>query len=123
MVRIKLCGHTTPDDAKLASKLGADMIGVIVGVSVSTPREVSLVQARKILDSISGAAETVAVTMPESFEEGKDLAAKLDVDYLQIHSSLPASELGRIKEGTGKKIIGVSKVTRGSLGSHELISR
>ncbi|KXA91256.1 hypothetical protein AKJ57_01960, partial [candidate division MSBL1 archaeon SCGC-AAA259A05] len=31
--------------------------------------------------------------------------------------------LGRIKEGTGKKIIGVSKVTRGSLGSHELISR
>lgn len=123
MVKIKLCGHTQPDDAKLACRLGADMVGVIVGVSVSTPREVSLMQARKILDSISAPTETVAVTMPRNFEEGRELASELDVDYLQIHSSLPASELERMREETGKKIIGVSKVTRGSSESENQIFR
>ncbi|KXA93292.1 hypothetical protein AKJ65_06450 [candidate division MSBL1 archaeon SCGC-AAA259E19] len=123
MVRVKLCGHTRPDDARLADELGADMIGIIVGVSVPTPREVSLVQARRILDSISGDVETVTVTMPESFEDGRDLALKLDVDYLQIHSSLPPSELRKLREGTEKKIIGVSKVTQGSSESQNQISR
>lgn len=114
MVKIKVCGITNPRDAKLACSFGADMIGVIVQVNVSTPRKISLAKAKKIFKSARKDVERVVVTMPETLEDVRNISDKLDVDYFQIHSPLSNSELreiGRIVKGS---IIGVCSVKENS---------
>lgn len=123
MVKVKICGLTAHEDAKLACDLGADMIGVIIKVDVSTPREVDFSQARKILGSVSRGVSTVAVSMPKGLEEAQELAGELDTDYLQIHSPLPQSELRRIRKEIGRDLIGVVSVPRNPEDPEEVISR
>jgi len=48
-IKIKVCGITTVEDARLVAESGADYIGVIVGVDVS-PRNLSLDSARLICE-------------------------------------------------------------------------
>jgi len=48
-IKIKVCGITTVDDARLVAESGADYIGVIVGVDFS-PRNLSLDSARLICE-------------------------------------------------------------------------
>ncbi|KXB05993.1 hypothetical protein AKJ53_01605 [candidate division MSBL1 archaeon SCGC-AAA382F02] len=123
MVKVKICGLTSPEDAKMARDLGADLVGVIVNVTVSTPREISSGKAEDILDSVRDQADTVVVTMPETLEEVNNLADRLDPDYLQIHSSLSPSKLLQIKRETGRKIIGVLSIPQNPNNSGDVISR
>lgn len=123
MVKVKICGLTAHEDAKLACDLGADMIGVIIKVDVSTPREVDFSQARKILGSVSRGVSTVAVSMPKGLEEAQELAGELDTDYLQIHFPLLQSELRRIRKEIGRDLIGVVSVPRNPEDPEEVISR
>jgi len=48
-IKIKVCGITTVDDARLAAEAGADYIGVIIEVDAS-PRRLSVEQARPICE-------------------------------------------------------------------------
>lgn len=123
MVKVKICGFTTPEDARTACDCGADMIGVISRVTVSTPRELSFLQARKILGAVPEGIDTVAVSMPRNLEEAKVLDEELDTDYLQVHSPLSRPELQRIKEEIRKKIIGVFSVPEEFDEPEELISQ
>jgi phosphoribosylanthranilate isomerase len=50
MVRIKICGVTTPDDARLAADLGADAMGL--NVYPQSPRFVTPVQAAAIVRAL-----------------------------------------------------------------------
>ena len=49
-MKVKICGITTVEDARLAAEVGADYIGVIVGVSFS-PRILPLEQSRAICEN------------------------------------------------------------------------
>ncbi len=110
MVKVKICGITNHRDAELASEAGADMLGVIVNVNVSTPREISVSKASSILEKVNDKVETVVVTMPENADEAEKVAEKINPDYLQIHLPLSSTALKNIKKQTGKPIIGVSKI-------------
>ncbi|MFC2025118.1 phosphoribosylanthranilate isomerase [Chloroflexota bacterium] len=48
-IKIKICGITTVEDARLVAEAGADYIGVIVGIDFS-PRLLSVEQARPICE-------------------------------------------------------------------------
>lgn len=48
-IKVKVCGITTVEDARIVAEAGADYIGVIVGIDVS-PSQLTLEQARPICE-------------------------------------------------------------------------
>lgn len=123
MVKVKICGLTSPKDAELACELGVDFLGVIVDVSVDTPREINFDRARKVLEAASEQVDTVAVTMPESLDDALKVSEEIGPDYLQVHSPLPKSQLRQIKREANSKIIGVFSIPQGLMNSDDLLSR
>ncbi|KXA97336.1 hypothetical protein AKJ39_03405, partial [candidate division MSBL1 archaeon SCGC-AAA259J03] len=71
MVKVKVCGLTSAEDAQMVCNNGADFVGAIVDVKVPTPREISPTKARKILEIVPEDVEKVVVTMPENVQEAK----------------------------------------------------
>lgn len=122
MVKVKICGLTSLEDAEMVCNAGADFLGVIVDVDVSTPREISPDRARKILKTVPGDVRKVMVTMTESLEEIKKLEEKIDPDYLQIHSELTPSQLQKFKKVCEKKIICVASIPKNPENPEKIIS-
>lgn len=123
MTEVKVCGVTSPEDAELACNLGADMVGVIVRVDVQTPRELNISKARRILDCVPSDTKTVLVTMPNTVEEALDLLAEIETDYVQVHSSLPPSELSDLEDRCDRGLIGVLSLSSTSEYSFDLKKR
>ncbi|MHC1626843.1 MAG: phosphoribosylanthranilate isomerase [Methanoculleaceae archaeon] len=59
-VRVKICGITSPEDALLAERSGADAIGVVV--HSRSPRSVTPEQAGRIFDAVGPFIARVCVT-------------------------------------------------------------
>lgn len=123
MVKVKICGLTRVEDVKTAYEAGADMIGVIVNAKVPTPRNLDYDEARKILEQTPSGIEKVVVGMPGDLSEGLEIIEELDPDYLQMHSYPSLSEVGELKDITGKKLIITVSIPRKSLDSAKLIVR
>jgi phosphoribosylanthranilate isomerase len=85
MVKVKICGHTSVEDAKGSVESGADYIGVIVEVPVDTPRKVSREKAREILDAVGDKIETVMVMMPSTIGEAVALYEAVEPSLIQLH--------------------------------------
>ena len=58
MTRVKCCGMTRVEDALLAAQLGADAVGVVL--TARSKRQVSLAQAKTIVDAMPPFVTTVA---------------------------------------------------------------
>ena len=65
MVRVKICGITSVDDAKAAIALGADAIGFVFAAS---PRQVTPDEARHIISELPALVVKVGVFVDESEE-------------------------------------------------------
>jgi phosphoribosylanthranilate isomerase len=63
--RIKVCGITTPDDAAMAARAGADFVGVVL---TESPRRVTAERAREIAIALPAETLLVAVFADESPE-------------------------------------------------------
>jgi phosphoribosylanthranilate isomerase len=83
-VKIKICGITQEEDLITAGILGADAIGIIVGVPTS-PRNISITQAQALLARIPPSLASVLVTVPESVTELQQLYQQVQPDAIQIH--------------------------------------
>jgi phosphoribosylanthranilate isomerase len=81
-MRIKCCGITKPQDARLAEACGADAIGVVV-FSPPSVRSVIPERAREIFDVAGPFTTTVAVTHTTSQEDLEQILA-LRPDAIQI---------------------------------------
>ena len=57
-VRVKICGITNVEDARAAVQAGADAIGLVFADS---PRQVDVVTARRIVDSLPAWVSAVGV--------------------------------------------------------------
>ncbi|MCX6684515.1 MAG: phosphoribosylanthranilate isomerase [Methanoregula sp.] len=82
-MRIKICGITTPEDARYAEKAGADAIGVVVFSGEVSRRVVSVERAQEIFDSVGPFTATVAVSHTDSKEDLEQMLA-LHPDAIQI---------------------------------------
>jgi len=103
LVKVKICGFTRPEDVKIACKLGADMVGVIM--VPKSPRNVSIGRAKQILAAAEKGVEKVAVIMPQSLADIEKISEELKPDYLQLHLKFPAGDLQDIKKRLGARLI------------------
>lgn len=79
---LKICGTTSPDDARLSQEAGADFLGVILNHPAS-PRHVSLQIAREI--ARNAAVPIVALSVNQELETLLAIADELRPHALQLH--------------------------------------
>jgi phosphoribosylanthranilate isomerase len=84
-VKVKICGITGEEDLEAACRLGADMVGFVVGVP-SSPRNLRLEQAESLFSLVPENVKSVLVTVPSSLEQVIKAYNLLKPDIIQIHS-------------------------------------
>jgi phosphoribosylanthranilate isomerase len=95
-VRVKICGITRKEDLDAAAAAGADAVGFVVGVA-SSPRNLALEKAEKLIRQVPPFVKSVLVTVPKSIDEFETYE-KLNPDVIQIHGeNLHAAASVRLK--------------------------
>jgi phosphoribosylanthranilate isomerase len=96
LAKVKFCGMTRPEDAALASEIGASYIGVVFA---DGPRRVSPSRGREILDAAGGKIRRVGVfgtNQPDEIARASELAG---LDVVQLHADPTPSEVRSIRTG------------------------
>ncbi|MDD5303835.1 MAG: phosphoribosylanthranilate isomerase [Elusimicrobia bacterium] len=86
-MRIKVCGVTRPQDARLAAKLGAWAVGMIF--VPNTPRYLTPPKARRVRAAIPKGVLAVGVFKHVAAEELRRVIRELRLDAVQIYGSVP----------------------------------
>jgi phosphoribosylanthranilate isomerase len=81
--RIKICGITNPEDARIAIASGADAIGLVF--YPASPRAVSSEQAAQIAAVVPPFVSIVALFVDELAEAVHRILDRVQVDLLQFH--------------------------------------
>lgn len=81
MTRVKVCGITNLDDARLAAELGVDMLGFIF--YAKSPRAITPEMAEKICRSVT--AEKVGVFVNETEVAIREVVERCGLDAIQFH--------------------------------------
>jgi phosphoribosylanthranilate isomerase len=79
--RIKVCGITTPDDAAMAARAGADFVGVVL---TESSRRVTVPRAREIALALPAATLLVGVFADETPETVASRVRGLPVHAVQV---------------------------------------
>ncbi|MFI5355469.1 MAG: phosphoribosylanthranilate isomerase [Desulfobaccales bacterium] len=83
MVRIKICGITNLEDALLAAELGAQALGFIF--YAKSPRSLEPEAAWEIIRQLPPLVLSVGVFVNEEAAVVRDLAARVGLDWVQLH--------------------------------------
>ncbi len=83
MFRVKICGITTPEDARLAVEAGADAIGI--NFYAASPRYVQSQQAVAIAQAVGPRANKVGVFVDTPAAEICRVADQVGLDTIQLH--------------------------------------
>ncbi len=81
--RVKICGITTPDDARLAATVGADAIGLVF--HPPSPRCVDISTACAIIAELPPFVDAYAVVLNPEEEFLDKLCAQVPVQSIQFH--------------------------------------
>lgn len=86
MIRVKICGITTPEDARLAADLGASAIGIVMWPN--SPRYVEPARARAIVAALPPFVTAVGVFVDQS--DASRIAEQVGLTAIQFHGDEPA---------------------------------
>lgn len=106
--RVKICGITRPEDARLAAQLGADALGLVF--YDGSPRGLDLQQAQAIRAAVPAFVSIVGLFVNPERKQVSDVLAHLRLDCLQFHGDetpdfcrsfdLPYMKAIRVRSGT-----------------------
>lgn len=85
VVKVKICGLTSADEAVAIANLGADAIGLVFYQPSS--RFVSLERAREIISVLPPFVQSVALFVNPSMQEVETVINAMPIDLLQFHGS------------------------------------
>ena len=83
MTRVKICGNTNYEDARLAADLGADYLGFIF--VPSSKRVLTIEKAEGILAKLADFKNIVGVFCNQPKKEVEAVAQRLQLKFLQFH--------------------------------------
>jgi len=83
-VRVKICGITSLKDLLITVEAGVDAVGFVVNVP-SSPRNLSINDAKELIKATPVFVETVAVTVQEDLNYLVEIYEELNPDVLQVH--------------------------------------
>ncbi|MEQ1917785.1 MAG: phosphoribosylanthranilate isomerase [Elusimicrobiota bacterium] len=86
-MRIKVCGVTRPQDARLAAKLGAWAVGMIF--VPNTPRYLTPPKARRVRAAIPKGVLAIGVFRHVAADELRRVVGELRLDAVQIYGTVP----------------------------------
>jgi len=81
-MKVKICGVTTPADARLAVDLGADFIGL--NFYRPSPRWIDVDEATHIRRGVGDRARTVGIFVDPTREELETIDRRVGLDYIQF---------------------------------------
>lgn len=87
MVRVKVCGVRSLNDALACVEAGVDTIGL--NFWEGTPRRCDIDVARTIGRVVAGRAELVAVFVDATFDEIRRVQNETGIEWVQLHGSEP----------------------------------
>ena len=86
--RVKICGVTTPADARLAAELGADAIGI--NFHPDSPRAVGPLMAAEIAGVLPPFVAAVGIFVDPDGDRVRRILSRVRLDTLQFHGDEPA---------------------------------
>ena len=106
MVKVKVCGITNPEDARVAATAGAAAIGLIFAES---PRKVGIEEAREVVAALPEDILKVGVFVNEEPGEVVRIAREVGLDYVQLHGDEGPEDVTAVRGG-GVKVIKALRV-------------
>ena len=94
---VKICGIRRQEDALIATELGADAIGLLVGQKHNSPDFVSATVARDISRALPPSVDAVLVTHIEDVDELERLLQESEITTIQLHSEIAPSSVERLR--------------------------
>jgi phosphoribosylanthranilate isomerase len=123
MIRIKICGVTTPDDARMAADAGADAIGL--NFYPKSPRFVTPAQAATIVRALHPFTVPIGVFVGMALRQVCAVAFQLGLRGIQTYDDEPPSEdpfpfahvpAFRVKDSSGLDLVRKFVETASTLG-------
>jgi len=94
MFRVKICGITSVDDARMVARAGADAVGL--NLYPKSRRYVTLEQAQRIGDVLPGGLVKVGLFVNTAAEEVCRAFDRLNLDLIQLHGDEPPEFLAEL---------------------------
>jgi len=94
---VKICGIRRQEDALIATELGADAIGLLVGKKHNSTDFVSATVARDIFRALPPSVDAVLVTHVEDVDELERLLQESEITTIQLHSEIAPSSVERLR--------------------------
>jgi phosphoribosylanthranilate isomerase len=111
MVKVKICGITNLDDARLSVEYGADVLGF--NFYEKSPRYIAPSEAREIIKQIDPGIETIGVFVNASIDEIANVTSITTIRTVQLHGDETPKFADRLRDVTGVYVIKALRVSTG----------
>ena len=108
MTRVKICGVTRPEDARLAVEQGAWAIGLILGAD--SPRACDPATAEEIAAELRREVEIAGVFVNAPLDELTAVAERVPLSILQLHGDEGPAYCREAARRTGAKVMKAVRV-------------
>ncbi len=109
MTKVKICGITSLDDARIAVDAGADMLGF--NFYEKSPRYIEPSSAMAIIEKLPSHVTSVGVFVNSNLAELERVHSDLSLDVIQLHGDESPDFVSRLKAVTGAKVIKAVRVS------------
>jgi len=111
-MRVKICGHRTVDDIRVAVNAGADAIGLIVGARHVSEDDVPVAEAAQLLVHVPVFVATVLVTHLQTCQEILSIHHRVPAQAIQLHDKVAPKEIDSLRGALPSvRLIGAVHVT------------
>jgi phosphoribosylanthranilate isomerase len=95
LIKVKICGVRTPEDARKCADAGADALGMLLAPS---PRRITVSQAREIAEALPPTVRPVIVMMPSTADEAITAARAIRPGAIQLQGDESPEMVAEIKK-------------------------